>query len=151
MRDNVTLIHELFPAHDGRVSDITSWTESMLERLAAVLPERRRDGHVRECHGDLHLKNLVRLPSGIVPYDCVEFSVELRNIDASVFFGGDPGSPDTFQKFYADVQMYANTFNGTDPQARAEAEIGVATARQFLAKLDQDAPRIYTGNDEQTP
>ena len=44
-------------------------------------------------------------------------SVELRNINASVFFGGDPGSPDTFQKFYADVQMYANTFNGTDPQA----------------------------------
>ena len=30
-------------------------------------------------------------------------------------------------------------------------DIGVATARQFLAKLDQDAPRIYTGNDEQTP
>ncbi len=42
---------------------------------------------------------------------------ELRNINASVFFGGDPGSPDTFQKFYADVQMYANTFNGTDPQS----------------------------------
>ncbi len=42
--------------------------------------------------------------------------VELRNLDASVFFGGDPGSPDTFQKFYADVEMYANTFNGTDPQ-----------------------------------
>ncbi len=42
--------------------------------------------------------------------------VELRNIDASVFFGGDPGSPDTFQKFYADVEMYANEFDGTDPQ-----------------------------------
>jgi len=42
---------------------------------------------------------------------------ELRNIDASVFFGGDPGSPDTYQKFYADVEMYANTFNGTDPQS----------------------------------
>jgi len=41
---------------------------------------------------------------------------ELRNLDASVFFGGDPGSPDTYQKFYADVEMYANTFNGTDPQ-----------------------------------
>ncbi|MBO6898213.1 MAG: peptide ABC transporter substrate-binding protein [Shimia sp.] len=41
---------------------------------------------------------------------------ELRNLSASVFFGGDPGSPDTFQKFYADVEMYANTFNGTDPQ-----------------------------------
>jgi peptide/nickel transport system substrate-binding protein len=41
---------------------------------------------------------------------------ELRNLDASVFFGGDPGSPDTFQKFFADVEMYANNFSGTDPQ-----------------------------------
>ena len=47
----------------------------------------------------------------------IGIEAELRNIDASVFFGGDPGSPDTFQKFYADVEMYANTFNGTDPQA----------------------------------
>ena len=46
---------------------------------------------------------------------------ELRNLDASVFFGGDPGSPDTFQKFYADVEMYANTFDGTDPQAYLSA------------------------------
>jgi peptide/nickel transport system substrate-binding protein len=38
-------------------------------------------------------------------------------VSASVYFGGDPGSPDTFQKFYADVQMYANQFAGTDPQA----------------------------------
>ncbi len=47
----------------------------------------------------------------------IGIETELRNINASVFFGGDPGSPDTFQKFYADVQMYANTFNGTDPQS----------------------------------
>jgi peptide/nickel transport system substrate-binding protein len=46
----------------------------------------------------------------------IGMEVELRNIDASVFFGGDPGSPDTFQKFYADVEMYANNFAGTDPQ-----------------------------------
>ncbi len=42
---------------------------------------------------------------------------ELRNINASVFFGADPGSPDTFQKFFADVQMFAGTFDGTDPEA----------------------------------
>ncbi|MDE0589235.1 peptide ABC transporter substrate-binding protein [Halocynthiibacter sp. C4] len=42
---------------------------------------------------------------------------ELRNLDASVFFGGDPGSPDTFQKFFADVEMYANNFDGTDPES----------------------------------
>ena len=41
---------------------------------------------------------------------------ELRNVSASVFFGGDPASPDTFQKFYADVEMYTNNFDGTDPE-----------------------------------
>ncbi|MBP1849438.1 peptide ABC transporter substrate-binding protein [Rhizobium halophytocola] len=41
---------------------------------------------------------------------------ELRNISANVFFGGDPSSPDTFQKFMADVQMYTNNFDGTDPE-----------------------------------
>ncbi|MGV8987383.1 MAG: peptide ABC transporter substrate-binding protein [Cypionkella sp.] len=43
--------------------------------------------------------------------------VELKSIDASVYFGGDAGSPDTFQRFYADVEMYANNFDGTDPEA----------------------------------
>jgi len=41
---------------------------------------------------------------------------ELRNIDAAVFFGGDQASPDTFQKFFADIEMYTNNFNGTDPE-----------------------------------
>ena len=41
---------------------------------------------------------------------------ELKQVDGSVFFGADAGSPDTVQKFYADVQMYANNFDGTDPQ-----------------------------------
>ena len=42
---------------------------------------------------------------------------ELRNLSASIFFGGDPASPDTFQKFYSDVEMYTNNFDGTDPQS----------------------------------
>ena len=57
---------------------------------------------------------------------------ELRNINASVFFGSDPGSPDTFQKFFADIEMYTNNFDGTDPE-------------QYMAnwKCDQ-APRPET-------
>ncbi len=44
-------------------------------------------------------------------------STELRNIDAGVFFGGDPASPDTYGKFYADIEMFTNNFPGTDPEA----------------------------------
>ncbi len=49
-------------------------------------------------------------------WEAIGIETELRNIDAAVFFGADPASPDTFQKFYADVQMYTNNFQGTDPE-----------------------------------
>ena len=49
-------------------------------------------------------------------WDAIGVETELRNIDAAVFFGADPASPDTFQKFYADIEMYTNNFQGTDPE-----------------------------------
>jgi len=60
---------------------VQEWTEQSLRDLEPRLVERHKNGFVRECHGDLHLSNLVRLSSGIVAYDCVEFSAALRNID----------------------------------------------------------------------
>jgi hypothetical protein len=45
------------------------------------LRDRCEKGFYRECHGDLHLGNIVRLPVGIRAFDCIEFSAELRNID----------------------------------------------------------------------
>jgi len=47
----------------------------------------------------------------------IGIEAELRNIDAGVFFGGDVASPDTYGKFYADLEMFTNTFDGTDPEA----------------------------------
>ena len=49
-------------------------------------------------------------------WSLIGVETELRNIDASVFFGGNPGNPDTYLKFLADIQMYANGFEGTDPE-----------------------------------
>lgn len=40
---------------------------------------------------------------------------ELRNVPATVYFGSDPASPDTYKKFYADIEMYASGFETTDP------------------------------------
>ena len=45
----------------------------------------------------------------------IGIETELINHDAGVFFGGDPNSPDTYQKFYTDIQMYT-TGPGIDPQ-----------------------------------
>ncbi len=50
-------------------------------------------------------------------WEAIGVESELRNIDSAVFFGGDPASPDTYGKFYADIEMYTNDFPGTDPES----------------------------------
>ncbi|MGL9623236.1 peptide ABC transporter substrate-binding protein [Bradyrhizobium sp. U531] len=45
----------------------------------------------------------------------IGIDVELKNVNPSVFFSSDPGNPDTYLKFYADIEMYTDVFNGTDP------------------------------------
>jgi hypothetical protein len=46
-----------------------------------LIAARRANGYVRECHGDLHLGNLVRLGDRLVPFDALEFDPALRWID----------------------------------------------------------------------
>ena len=46
----------------------------------------------------------------------IGIETELRNLSASVFFGGDPASPDTYQKFYTDVQMFTSGTAGPDAE-----------------------------------
>ncbi|HAJ38276.1 MAG TPA: peptide ABC transporter [Chloroflexi bacterium] len=46
----------------------------------------------------------------------IGIETELKNVEAAVFFGGDPASPDTLNKFYTDVQMFTNGPDNPDPQ-----------------------------------
>jgi len=78
--------HDNFPPIDSVMElkatrHVQEWTAQSLRGLERTLIDRHKNGFVRECHGDLHLANLVRLTSGIVAFDCIEFSADLRNID----------------------------------------------------------------------
>ncbi len=42
--------------------------------------------------------------------------LELKSVTASVFFSSDVANPDTYTKFYADMQMYNTTMPQADPQ-----------------------------------
>ena len=42
--------------------------------------------------------------------------VELKSVTASVFFSSDVGNPDTYTKFYCDVQMYTTTMTQPDAE-----------------------------------
>lgn len=54
---------------------------------------------------------------------------ELLNHDAGVFFGGDPNSPDTYQKFFTDVQMYT-----TGPDIDAQLHLSNWLCEQMSGK-----------------
>jgi aminoglycoside phosphotransferase family enzyme/predicted kinase len=57
------------------------WTETQCVRLEDAFTRRKRAGAIRECHGDLHLRNLVHLDDRIVAFDALEFEPELRWMD----------------------------------------------------------------------
>jgi len=121
----------LVPAPALYASDNTGCLTQDVPRAIALLEEAGftdADGDgVRENADGLRLSVLYQTSTNAVRQDVqalvkdwweqIGVEVELRNIDAGVFFGGDPASPDTFQKFYADVEMYTNNFEGNDPQA----------------------------------
>jgi aminoglycoside phosphotransferase family enzyme/predicted kinase len=60
---------------------LAAWTDWQSERLAACFEQRQRDGFVRECHGDLHLANMVLLDGKVRIFDAIEFNPGLRWID----------------------------------------------------------------------
>jgi len=45
------------------------------------LRSRRATGFVRECHGDLHLRNIALVEGEITFFDCIEFNPDFRWID----------------------------------------------------------------------
>jgi hypothetical protein len=62
----------------GVVSD---WLEDFFQHSFSLIEDRILDGFVRECHGDLHLANVVHWGDRLVPFDGVEFNEHLRWID----------------------------------------------------------------------
>jgi uncharacterized protein len=60
---------------------LRAWLLGQLKDLAPLWEARRRAGRVRECHGDLHLANVVQLGDEATAFDGIEFDAELRWID----------------------------------------------------------------------
>ncbi len=60
---------------------LRDWTAREHAALAAVFDARKRDGWVRECHGDLHLGNIALLEGVPTPFDGIEFNPDFRWID----------------------------------------------------------------------
>ena len=61
--------------------DLTRRSRAEVDRYGAILDHRRDAGFVRQCHGDLHLRNLVLIQGTPTIFDAIEFNDEIACID----------------------------------------------------------------------
>jgi uncharacterized protein len=70
-----------------KLARLKHWSELQFKQLSPVIEQRSQNGFVRECHGDLHLGNMVLTHSGdssikkVMFFDCIEFNPSFRQID----------------------------------------------------------------------
>ncbi len=63
------------------INDLEGWCASAFKTLTPLFEQRKRGGFIRECHGDMHLRNLVWFNEHPLAFDCLEFDPDLRWID----------------------------------------------------------------------
>ena len=67
--------------HRALLDELEDWSRTNFDRLHAVFEQRKQHGFIRECHGDMHLRNMLWLDGEPLAFDCIEFNPGLRWID----------------------------------------------------------------------
>jgi len=73
-----TMKHQL---DGGEIDHFSTASDSTFRRIVADLNARSGGGHIRRCHGDLHLRNIVLIDGTPTPFDALEFDETLGTSD----------------------------------------------------------------------
>ncbi|MDY6946205.1 MAG: AAA family ATPase [Pseudomonadota bacterium] len=75
------LAHTALDRWMPQLQRLWDWTRAAIVTHEAAFEERAHAGRIRDCHGDLHAANIVRIDRRLVPFDCIDFDPQLRWID----------------------------------------------------------------------
>ena len=78
--DNLTALADC-PAAEAVLPPLAAWIDTQARALTPWFEQRQKAGHICECHGDLHLGNMLLGATGIEVFDALEFSETLRWLD----------------------------------------------------------------------
>jgi aminoglycoside phosphotransferase family enzyme/predicted kinase len=84
---------------------LEAWCQHAFAARRPTFAARKRDGFIRECHGDMHLGNMILHNEEVVIFDCLEFNEDLRWIDVASDVAfltmdlEDRGRPDLAHRF----------------------------------------------------
>lgn len=134
------------------LSDLERWSESTFSSLRSVFKERKNEGYIRECHGDMHLRNLAWYRDALLVFDCVEFNPNLRWIDVIsevaflVMDLQDHNQPQLAQRFLNAYLEYSGDYAGTAVlpfylvyRAMIRAKVDAIRARQAGIRKEEQA------------
>lgn len=83
VRMNLDQLRRARPEVRTRADRLQAWVEHEVESRRCAIESRVATGKIRECHGDLHLANLVLCEGRMMAFDGIEFNDSLRWIDVA--------------------------------------------------------------------
>jgi len=83
VEENFTQIRPLLPQAQQRsqLDQLEEWSRTSFEQLRHRMLQRKAQHFIRECHGDVHLANMLWHEEKPLLFDCIEFNDNLRCID----------------------------------------------------------------------
>jgi uncharacterized protein len=69
------------PQTQQQFDETQAYSDRFFAEQAELFAERRNNGWIRECHGDLHLGNICFWQNQFFLFDCIEFNEPFRFVD----------------------------------------------------------------------
>nr|WP_290222128.1 AAA family ATPase [Trichocoleus desertorum] len=70
------------PQTQQQLDETRNYTDRLFAEHKALFDSRIRNGWIRECHGDVHLRNICLWQDKVLLFDCIEFNEPFRFVDA---------------------------------------------------------------------
>ncbi|UAW97946.1 AAA family ATPase [Halopseudomonas nanhaiensis] len=137
-----------------QLKQLELWAHTTFERLIPQLAQRKSNGFVRECHGDIYLDNVTLVDGAVTLFDCIEFNEAFRWIDvmSDVAFMAmdleDRSLPGLSQRFVNAYLEQTGDYSGLCVLNYYKAYRAMVRAKVALLRLTQ--PGVTEAERQQT-
>lgn len=127
---------------------LEAWANASYERLKPLMDQRKADGFIRECHGDIHLGNITLIDGRVVIFDCIEFNEPFRMTDVYADIGflamdlEDRGLKSLSRRLISQYLEHTGDYAGLELLNFYKAYRALVRAKVALFSLSADADHV---------
>lgn len=127
---------------------LEAWAKTSYERLKPLMSQRKADGFIRECHGDIHLGNITLIDGKVVIFDCIEFNEPFRMTDVYADIGflamdlEDRGLKSLSRRLISQYLAHTGDYAGLELLNFYKAYRALVRAKVALFSLSADADHV---------